>query len=313
MMGMGDTVRRTHLAAFLIGGVMGVMAEMAAGLILYEGSGLLRATTVVLTTEAAAAGAGLLFATRVPVDEISRHLRRHLHLTLVALGLAGILTSLWGYLGGLSEVQGGQAAALALLAALPLYMSAAVLGLVCRAGSRDAEGGTVAGGGPALLGAAAGFLIYGLFLIPRLEPPVLVLLCMAAVSGAALLVGSAVTRAADLAHGKEDGTDPDAAAGEEDAPAAAVAPQLSHEPETPQTMEDPETIHASEAAEVFRASHVPEAIHASEDGETLRAPEQSETSQKPLMRAILEEPETSGPSQTQDRHQPLEQAGNPES
>ena len=45
-------------------------------------------------------------------------------------------------------------------------------------------------GGPALLGAATGFLIYGLFLIPRLAPPVLVLLCMAAVSGAALVHGS---------------------------------------------------------------------------------------------------------------------------
>ena len=224
MTGMGATIRRTHLAAFLIGGVMGVMGEMAAGLILYEGSGLLRATTVVLTTEAAAAGAGLLFATRVPADEISRHLRRHLHLTLVSLALAGILTSLWGYYGGLSEVWngGGQAAALALLAALPLYMAGSVLGLVCRAGSRDAEGGTVAGGGPALLGAATGFLIYGLFLIPRLAPPVLVLLCMAAVSGAALLVGSAVTRAADLAHREKDGVDPDAAGGEEDAASAAI-------------------------------------------------------------------------------------------
>ena len=221
MTGMG-TIRRTHLAAFLIGGVMGVMAEMAAGLILYEGPGLLRATTVVLTTEAAAAGAGLLFATRVPADELSRHLRRHLHLTLVSLGLAGILTSLWGYLGGLSEVPGGQAAALALLAALPLYMAGSVLGLMCRAGSRAAQGATVAGGGPALLGAATGFLIYGLFLIPSLAPPVLVLLCMAAVSGAALLAGSALTRAADLAHREKDGMDPDAAAGEEDAAGAAI-------------------------------------------------------------------------------------------
>lgn len=219
---MGAMIRRTHLAAFLIGGVMGVMAEMAAGLILYEGSGLLRATTVVLTTEAAAAGAGLLLAARVPADELSRHLRRHLHLTLVTLGLAGIVTSLWGYLGGLSEVPGGQAAALALLAALPLYMAGSVLGLVCRAGERDAEGGTVAGGGPALLGAATGFLIYGLFLISRLAPPVLVLLCMAAVSGAALLVGSAATRAAGFAHREKAGLDPDAAGGEEDATAEAL-------------------------------------------------------------------------------------------
>ena len=254
-MGGGGTIRRTHLAAFLIGGVMGVMAEMAAGLILYEGSGLLRATTVVLTTEAAAAGAGLLFATRVPADEISEHLRRHLHLTLVSLGLAGILTSLWSYHGGLSVVWGGQAAALALLAALPLYMAASVLGLVCRAGTRDAEGGTVAGGGPALLGAATGFLIYGLFLVPRLAPPVLVLLCMAAVSGAALLVGSAVTRAADSAHGEEGGVDPDAAAGEEDA---------------------------------------------ADPSDALRAPREPEVSPEPLAHTVLDEPETSGPSETQD-------------
>ena len=190
MMGLGATIHRTHLAAFLIGGVTGIMAEMAAGLILYEGSGLLRATTVVLTTEAASAGAGLLFAARVPADDIPRQLRRHLHFTLVSLGLAGILATVWAYTRGLSVVWGGQATALALLAALPLYMAGSVLGLVCRAGSRDSEGGTVAGGGPALLGAATGFLVYGIFLIPRVAPPVLVLLCMAAVSGAALLHGS---------------------------------------------------------------------------------------------------------------------------
>ena len=295
MTGMGTTIRRTHLAAFLIGGVMGVMAEMAAGLILYEGPGLLRATTAVLTTEAAAAGAGLLFATRVAADEISAHLRRHLHLTLVSLGLAGILTSLWGYLGGLSEVPGGQAAALALLAALPLYMGGSVLGLVCRAGSRDAEGGTVAGGGPALLGAAAGFLIYGLFLIPRLAPPVLVLLCMAAVSGAALLVGSALTRAADSAHREKDGTDPDAPAGEEDAAGAGGELQMTLEDEGLDLPAGPSTLQASEEREAFRPPEGPEA-----------APE-------PSARSMLEEPEASGQSDTQDRPQPLEPAGNPES
>ena len=83
---MGTSPRRTHLAAFLIGGVMGVMGEMAAGLILYHGSGLLKATTVVLATEAGAAGAGLLFATRVPGEDVPWQLRRHLHLTLVSLG-----------------------------------------------------------------------------------------------------------------------------------------------------------------------------------------------------------------------------------
>ena len=212
MRGIAARIRRTHLAAFLIGGVMGVMAEMAAGLILYEGSGLLRATTAVLTTAAAAAGTGLLVATRVPGEEVSRQLRRHLHLTLVSLGLAGILASLWGYYGGLSVVPGGQAAALAFLAALPLYMGGSVLGLVCRAGGRNADGGTVVGGGPALLGAATGFLIYGLFLIPRVAPPVLVLLCMAAVSGAALLHGSDAAREeADRGEEEEAGetADPD--------------------------------------------------------------------------------------------------------
>ena len=296
MTGMGTTIRRTHLAAFLLGGVMGVMAEMAAGLILYEGSGLLRATTVVLTTEAAAAGAGLLFATRVPTDEIPRHLRRHLHLTLVSLGLAGILTSLWGYFGGLSVVQGGQAAALALLAALPLYMAGSVLGLVCRADSRTAQGGTVAGGGPALLGAATGFLIYGLFLIPRLAPPVLVLLCMAAVSGAALLVGSALTRESeDSGDGEADRTDPDAAAGEEDAAGAARVLQMS--------LED-EGLGAPAGPATLRDSREPEA---------LRPPEEPETSPRSLARAILEGTETSGPSDTDDRPQPFESAGNRES
>ena len=221
---MGTSTRRTHLAAFLIGGVMGVMAEMAAGLILYHGSGLLRATTVVLATEAGAAGAGLLFATRIPGEDVPRQLRRHLHLTLVSLGLAGILTSMWGYFGGLSVVRGGQAAALAILAALPLYLAGSVLGLVCRAGSREAEGGRVAVGGPALLGAATGFLIYGLFLIPRLAPPVLVLLCMAAVSGAALLHGSGGARRAVADPGNE-----------QEEPDVSQESQMREDPASPNT------------------------------------------------------------------------------
>ena len=265
MMGLETPARRTHLAAFLIGGVMGVMAEMAAGLMLYYGSGLVRATTVVLATEAGAAGAGLLFATRVPGDDVPRQLRRHLHLTLISLGLAGILTSLWGYFGGLSEVRGGQAAALALLAALPLYLAGSALGLVCREGGRRVEGGTVAGGGPALLGAAAGFLVYGLVMIPRFAPPVLVLLCMAAVSGAALVHGSsAAGEVADAADNDEDATGTDEASGEEAAPGEADETYHSQAPEALQTSDEPEA------------------------------------SAEPLERVILEEPETSGESQTQD-------------
>ena len=153
MMGMGDTVRRTHLAAFLIGGVMGVMAEMAAGLILYEGSGLLRATTVVLTTEAAAAGAGLLFATRVPVDEISRHLR-HTCTSRLALGLAGILTrcgATWRPVGG----AGGQAAALALLRRSRCTVGSGAR-LVCRRAAAT-EGAPLPAAGPRCWAPRPGF------------------------------------------------------------------------------------------------------------------------------------------------------------
>ena len=231
MMGIATRIRRAHLATFLIGGVMGVMAEMAAGLILYEGSGLLRATTVVLTTAAAAAGTGLLAAARVPGEEIPRQLRRHLHLTLVALGLAGILTSLWGYYGGLSVVSGGQAAALAFMAALPLYMSGSVLGLVCRAGSRDTGGGTAGGGGCALLGAATGFLMYGMFVIPRVAPPVLVLLCMAAVSGAALLHGSSLADPAARDADEEPDESGATADAEEEPAESGEAADTDEEPE----------------------------------------------------------------------------------
>ncbi len=265
MMGLVTRIRRTHLAAFLIGGVMGIMAEMAAGLMLYQGPGLLRATTLVLAMEAAAAGAGLLIATRVPREDVSRQLRRHLHLTLVSLGLAGILTSMWAYFGGLSVVRGGQAAALAILAALPLYLAGTVLGLVCRAGSRDAEEGTVAVGGPALLGAATGFLIYGLFLIPRLAPPVLVLLCMAAVSAAALLHGSEEARraAGETSDGEEKPPG--------EAPESAEAQESTGAPES---TEAPESTGAVETAEEWEeASGDPHA------GVTLREPEESGESQ----------------------------------
>ena len=178
----------------------------------------------------------------MPGEEIPRQLRRHLHLTLVALGLAGILTSLWGYYGGLSVVSGGQAAALAFMAALPLYMSGSVLGLVCRAGSRDTGGGTAGGGGCALLGAATGFLMYGMFVIPRVAPPVLVLLCMAAVSGAALLHGSSLAdpaaRDADE-EPDESGATADADEEPEERRAAADTDEEPEESGETRTRDDP--------------------------------------------------------------------------
>ncbi len=255
MTGMVGAGRRTHPAAFLVGGVMGLMAVMAAGLILYEGSGLLRAVTVVLTTEAAAAAAGLLFAARVPAEDIPRQLRRHLHLALMSLGLAGVLASLWGYYGGLSGVWGGQAAALALLAALPLYMNGSVLGLVCRTAAAVGEGKVVAGAGFAMLGAATGFLVHGLFLFPDLAPPVLVLLCMAAVSGAALLqvAGGGLERT--------NSADPDigGAPAENDEPGALPAaeePEASRDPPMHAILEGSETS-VPEAARNSR-QHSPE-------------------------------------------------------
>lgn len=218
---------------------MGVMAEMAAGLLLYHGAGLLRATTAVLATEAAAAGAGLIFATRVPRKDVPRQLRRHLHLTLVSLGLAGIVTSMWAYFGGLSMVREGQgqAAALALLAALPLYMTGATLGLVCREGSREA-GETVAGGGPALLGAATGFVVYGLVLMPRLAPPVLVLVCMAAISGAALMHGSGRAQRDASSSGEAEDEMPGGEAASDDSPGGEAT---SGEPATRESPESSST------------------------------------------------------------------------
>ncbi len=169
---------------------MGVMAEIAAGLLLYEGPGLLRATTIVLAMEAGAVGMGLNSAARVPTEHVPGRLRRRLHLTLVSLGLAGVFTWAWDMVGGFSSAAGGQGLGLAFLAALPLYLGGSALGLVCRDGARDAPAGTLSCGGPAMLGACTGFLLYGLLLVPRISPPVLVLLCMAALSGAALIHGA---------------------------------------------------------------------------------------------------------------------------
>ena len=137
-----------------------------------------------------AVGLGLNSAARVPEQEVPGRLRRCLHLTLASLGLAGVLTWAWDIVGGFSAAAGGQGLGLAFLAALPLYLGGSALGLVCRDGARDSPSGSLACGGPALLGAAAGFLLYGLLLVPRISPPVLVLLCMAALSGAAMIHGS---------------------------------------------------------------------------------------------------------------------------
>ena len=322
MMGIDSARSRTYAAAFLIGGVMGLMAEMAAGLILYEGSGLMRATTVILTTEAAAAATGLIVAARVPVEEVVRQLRRHLHLTLISLGLAGILTSLWGYLGGLSEVPGGQAVALALLAALPLYMTGAVLGLVCRTATRHEEGAVVAEGGIAMLGAATGFLLYGLFLVPGLAPPVLVLLCMAAVSGAALVHGAGgrpgMADPDDPDDGRADASEDGAGADTSEDGAAGNEGETDTgadgaDPDEGEVGPDEDGVDADGA----RAQEAdPGASGALEDAAEPEAPgtlTQPQASREPVTHAILERPETSRPSPAQELHHPPERAGIPES
>ncbi len=164
-----------------------LVAELAAGLLLFAADGFLQALTLVLAVGLGSLGLGLLTAPSGPsLPEIARSLRRRWFLVLAALGVAGGLSVVWSLGAGLQQTPPARGLALAFLEAFPLYAVGTVLGAVqaLHPGSRS--------GAMAALGGALGVVLEGSVLLVRFEPVSIYLLCIVLLSGSALVHGRAV-------------------------------------------------------------------------------------------------------------------------
>lgn len=178
---------------FIAGAVAATAAELATGLLLYSALGFLRALTVVLAVEMGAFGLGLWSGPGARAAGEERARRAWLF-CLVAYSAAAALSATWRLLGDVGASALTQGLGLALLGALPMFAAAALLGSL---GNRP-TGHSV--GSAAALGASAGLLVTGFVLIPRLEPSSILLVCVIALSGGALLDGWLHPGAAGLAE-----------------------------------------------------------------------------------------------------------------
>lgn len=184
---------RTHplawLPAFLVGLCAATAAEVAVGLLLYAGPGLMRSVTTILGVEAAALGIGMWTAPG-PRPDLVDALRRRWLLSLFAFLAATLFSASWSIVQTVGGSRLGQGLGLAFVAGLPLYACGAVLGgtAAAMAGEGDARPGGV--GAAAFLGAALGFALTGLTLPKVPTPASLLVVCLVLLSAGGLVLGS---------------------------------------------------------------------------------------------------------------------------
>ena len=179
----------TWVPPFLVGASAAIVAEVAAGVLLYAGPGFVRSLTVILAIEGVALAGGLWSAPSPGPDLVDR-LRRRWLLCLVAFVVAALFGGAWSVLDALGEGRSGQALGLAILAAIPLYSAGSLLGGMASLASSDPAGSRPGPGAAAAFGAGAGFIVTGL-LLPRTPLPAsLLIACLVMLSLGGMILGS---------------------------------------------------------------------------------------------------------------------------
>ncbi|MFQ5536275.1 MAG: hypothetical protein ACE5GJ_02370 [Gemmatimonadota bacterium] len=181
------------LPPFVVGVAVATAAEIALGLLLYTGPGLMRSLTVVLVVEAVSLGLGLAMAPRLEPGLLDLLRRRWLACLGVFL-LATLFSAVWSLLESLGGDALTQGMGLAFLAGLPLYACGAVLAAMS-AEAATREGTELRGrfplvGAPATFGAALGFAATGISLPQVFTPASLFLFCLVLLSAGGLVYGS---------------------------------------------------------------------------------------------------------------------------
>jgi hypothetical protein len=177
--------RAASVPPLLVGASAAIAAEVAIGILLYAGPGLMRSLTTILAVESVAFAAGLWHGPMLSGNEVDR-LRLRWLLCLGSFAGAAMFGTSWSVIESMGGGAVGQGLGLAILAALPLYTCGLIL-----AGMAKVTGGTdrPGSGASAALGAALGFVVTGV-LLPRAPiPSSLLVACLVMLSAAGLLFG----------------------------------------------------------------------------------------------------------------------------
>lgn len=172
---------------FVIGLAAATVGEVAIGLLLYSGEGLMRALAIILATEIGALGLGLMAAPDRDHPNLVDAIRRRWMVCLMVFMVAAGFATLWNLRPGAVATAISQALGLALLGGLPLYAAGNLFGTM--ASLRELRGDVGPRiGASAAFGAAVGIVgaAYG---VPRLSAPSVLLFLMVLLSGGALIQG----------------------------------------------------------------------------------------------------------------------------
>ncbi len=173
------------LPPLLLGTSLAASSELAAGLLLYTGEGMVRALSVILSILLASLGVGIWSGIHDDGPVVSTLRRRWLFIFLAYI-LAAVYAAGWGFLVERTARGLSQGLGLAILGALPMYAGGALLGVM----SREARQRMTRPAAPfalAALGAGAGSLAVGIFAGSRIIPPSFLLLCLVLLSGASFI------------------------------------------------------------------------------------------------------------------------------
>ncbi len=188
-----DRPRLVWAAPLLVGTSAAIAAEVAIGILLYAGPGLMRSLTTVLAVEGGALAVGLWQAPPSGAQIVER-LRRRWLFCLAAFVGASFFGLSWSVVQDLGGGPAGQGLGLAVLAALPLYGCGLVLGGMAAVARDDSAGGLPGPGPAAALGAALGFVITGT-LLPRAPIPAsLLVVCLVLLSAGGMIYGAVLAR-----------------------------------------------------------------------------------------------------------------------
>jgi len=181
--------RLAWAAPFLVGAAAAIAAEVATGILLYAGPGLMRSLTTVLAVQGVAFAAGLRGASAITGPRSLERLRRRWVFCLFAFVAAALFGTSWSVVADLGGGAVGQGLGLAVLGALPLYACGSVLAGMSAVAAEDPLG-VLRGPGPAAaLGAAAGFVLTGA-LLPRAPIPAsLLVACLVLLSAGGMIYG----------------------------------------------------------------------------------------------------------------------------
>lgn len=181
--------RLAWIAPLLVGASAAIAAEVATGILLYAGPGLMRSLTTVLAVEGGALALGLWSTPSRSGPRLVDRLRRRWLFCLLAYMAAALFGTSWSVVQSLGEGPLGQGVGLAVLAALPLYASGLVLAGMGAVAAEDPLGRLRGPGAAAALGAALGFVLTGI-LLPRAPIPAsLLVACLVLLSAGGMVYG----------------------------------------------------------------------------------------------------------------------------